>query len=115
MIGGYLLGTGIVALLAGATICALVIRKVRSQQRRKAIESLDEKLRQSEIALVRYVMLNRQCSEEAAYQRIATFVKLHTPFDDHAFINSLVAYNRQRLLEKTQEILARAPDEIDNI
>ena len=115
MIGGYLLGTGIVAILVGAIFCSLVIRNVRSQQRRKAIESLGEKLRQSELALVRYVMLNRQCSEEVAYQRLATFVKLHTPYDDHDFVSRLVVDNRQRLLEKAQEILARAPDEIDKI
>ncbi len=115
MMEGYLVGAGIVILLAGTIICALVIRNVRSQQRRKAIESLGEKLRQSELALVRYVMLNRQCSEEVAYQRLATFVKLHTPFDDHDFVSRLVTHNRQRLLEKAQEILARAPDEIDKI
>jgi hypothetical protein len=81
----------------------------------KALEHILEMYHQSGQALVRYVMLNRQCSEEVAYQRIATFVKKHVPLDDHSSIERMLAYDNQSLLDWAHSILVYDPDEIDKI
>lgn len=107
----YLLGGSIAALI----LVVLVVLKVRSVQRRKALEQILERYQQSGQALVRYVMLNRRCSEEVAYQRIATFVKKQVPLDDHDYIDGMLAHDRQSLLDSARSILVHDPDEIDKI
>ena len=76
----YLLYGSIAGLLL-VVMAAVVVPKARYARRRKALEQLlVERDRQSGQALVRYVMLNRHCSEEVAYQRLAAFVNKHVPF-----------------------------------
>jgi SnoaL-like polyketide cyclase len=107
----YLLGGSIAALI----LVVIVVLKVWSVQRRKALKQILERYHESEQALVRYVMLNRQCSEEVAYQRLATFVKKHVPLDDHNHIDRTLAHDRQSLLDSASSILVHDPDEIDKI
>ena len=66
-------------------------------------------------ALIRYIQLHDQCSEEAAYQRLAVYVKRHVPPGEWSSVDYMLAYDRQRLLELAQRILIRNPDEIDVI
>jgi hypothetical protein len=60
-------------------------------------------------------MLHRYCSEEAAYERLATFVKNHVPLENHSAIERMVAQDRPSLLEHARNILAYDPDKIDVI
>jgi hypothetical protein len=60
-------------------------------------------------------MVNRRCSEEVAYQRIAPFVKKHVPLDDHNYIDEMLVHDRQGLIDKARNILVHDPDEIDKI
>jgi hypothetical protein len=60
-------------------------------------------------------MLNRQCSEETAYQRIATFVKRHFPSEDPGAIDAMLTTNRRSLLDRAGSNLILDPDEIDKI
>lgn len=107
---------GSLALLAAALILlVLVVARLKSVQRRKALERIIEMYRLSGLALVRYVMLNRQCLEEEAYRRIATFVKSHVPLDEYSTIDSMLAYDRQSLLDRALSILVSDPDAIDKI
>jgi len=66
-------------------------------------------------AIIRYIQLHDQCSEEEAYQRLATFVKRHVPLDDWPFVDYRLAHDRQRLLDLAQRMLMHNPDEIDEI
>jgi hypothetical protein len=111
----YLLAGGIVALVITGGVIALIVVRLKSAQRRKALEQIIERYRQSALALVRYVMLKHQCPEEAAYQRIASFVKSHVPVEEHSSIDNLLAHDRQGLLDWALSILASDPDEIDKI
>ena len=111
----YLLGARIAALILVVAIIAIIAPKIRSKQRRKALEQIVERYHQSGQALVRYVMLNRQCSEEAAYQRLAAFVKKYISLDDTSDIDWLLRYDRQSLIDKAQNILIDNPDEIEKI
>ena len=106
-----LLMGSIVALL----FVVLVVHLVRSVQRRKALEQLQERYQQPGQALVRYVQLNRQCSEEEAYHRLATFVKKKVPFDEHSYIDRMLAHNRQSIVERAQSLVVDDPNEIDKI
>jgi hypothetical protein len=91
--------------LALAVIAAtLVISWVWREQRRHALERLREKY-ESMQALLRYVQLHRQCSEETAYQRLAAFVKRHAPLDEQPSIEYMVTHYRQGLFELAQSIL----------
>ncbi len=94
MINVYLLGGSIVAFI----LVMIVGLKVRSVQRRKALKQILER-----------------CSEEVAYQRLATFVKKHVPLDDHNYIDRMLAHDRQSLLDSARNILVHDPDEIDKI
>lgn len=107
----YFLGTVIFVLL----ITGIILTLGRNIRRRKALQELLERYRQSGEALVRYVMLNRQCSEEAAYQRLALFVKNHVPVTEYSSIDAMLATDRQRLIDSVHNILARDPNEIDKI
>lgn len=107
----YLLGGSIAALI----LIVIVVLKVMSVQRRKTLEQILESYQQSGQALVRYVMVNRRCSEEVAYQRIATFVKKHVPLDDHNYIDEMLVRDRQGLIDKARNILVHDSDEIDKI
>lgn len=101
----------------GVSISVLIIigfRRIRSMQRRRTLEQILESY-YSGLALVRYIMLNRQCSEEVAYQRLAAFVKKHVRLEDQNSIDSMLAHNRQSLLEYARNILVDEPDEIDEI
>lgn len=111
----YLLGWGIAALVVTGSVITLVMVRLKSVQRRKALEQIIERYRLSELALVRYVMLKHQCPEEAAFQRIASFVKSHVPCEEHSSIDHLLAHDRQGLLDWALSILASGPDEIDKI
>ena len=91
-----------------------VIAWVKRMLSRHARERVQERY-QSRQALVRYVQLRYQCSEEVAYQRVAAFVKRHVPGDEQASVAYMAAYDRQRLLELAQRILRHNPDEIDEI
>jgi hypothetical protein len=107
----YLLGGGLAVLLL---VVSMVVRRVRNAQRRKALAHLLERY-QSGQALVRYVQLNRHCSEEEAYQRLACYVKHHLPFEDHGSIDKMVAQDRPGLLERVRSLLVHDPDQIDTI
>lgn len=111
----YLLGGGILVLIVVVIVIAIVVAKLRHAQRRKALEQILKRYHESRQALLRYVMLNRQCSEEVAYRRIATFVKKNVPLDEHSSIDRLLAHDRQSLLDSARSILALDPDEIDKI
>lgn len=115
MINASMLVGSFVALLLIVMVGAVVILKIRYAQRRKALEQLLEKYHQSDLALVRYVMLNRCCSEEVAYQRLAIFIKSHIPLDDHSYVDEMLAENRQRLLDITHRILVYDEHEIEKI
>jgi hypothetical protein len=110
----YRLGESIAVLLLVVIGVTIWVRRVRSTQRRRALEQILARY-YSGLALVRYVMLNRHCSEEAAYQRLATFVKQQMPLDDQSSIDRMLAYDRQSLLEHACSILVHNPDEIDKI
>lgn len=71
--------------------------------------------RPSSQALLRYVQLHNQCSEEEGYQRIAVFVKRHIPLDEWPSVDYMLAYDKRRLLEFSQRLLMHTPDEIDEI
>lgn len=96
-------------------VTALVVSKLKYVERRKALEQIIETYKQSGPSLIRYVMLNRQCSEERAYQRLKTFVKNHVPFYEHGSIDSMFAQDRQYVVDMALGILCHCPDEIDNI
>jgi hypothetical protein len=115
LINVYLLGATIVFLIAAMIVIVILVLGTRSARRRKALEEILERYHQSGQALLRYVMLNRQCSEEAAYQRIAIFVKQHIPLDDYNSIDLMLASDRQSLLDTARSILVYDPDEIDKI
>lgn len=106
----YLTSIIILALLAVG-----IITLGRNMRRRKALEQLLERYQQSREALLRYVMLNRQCSEESAYKRLAVFMKSHAPIDEYSTIDMMLASNRHRLIDMVQDILASDPNEIDKI
>lgn len=93
---------------------ALAIYRVKGVQQRKALEQRQERGVAGR-ALVRYVQLNRQCSETIAYQRLASFVKQHLSSDDAGSIERMAAHNRQRLLQLAQSLLVRDPNAIDKI
>jgi Tfp pilus assembly protein PilV len=106
--------TILILLVLLVLVVALLGLRVKSGHRRKALEHRRER-HASGRALVRYVQLNRQCSEVAAYQRLATFVKQHVPSDDSSSIARMVAHDRQNLLKITQSFLVHDPDAIDKI
>ena len=115
MVSIYVLGVCVAVLLLGVIVVALAAPKVRYLRRRKALQQQLERYQQSGRALVRYVMLNRGCTEEVAYQRLATFVKEHVPLDDQSSIERILAQDRLSLLETVQNILIHDPDAIDKI
>ena len=95
-------------------VVAVVVLLIKSIQRKKALEQRQER-DASGRALVCYIQLNRQCSEEVAYQRLATFVKQHVRFDDSSALERMVAYDRQSLLVLAQGLLVHDPHAIDKI
>jgi hypothetical protein len=115
MISALLPDETIIALLIITAIIAIVLLKIRSAQRKKALEHLRASQQQSRRALLLFVMLNHQCSEEAAYQRIATFVKKYVPLEEQSSIERMLAQDRPGLLDRTRDILAQNPHEIDKI
>lgn len=115
LINLYLLSGGTAVLIVVLIIIAITVLKTKSAWRRKALEEILERYYQSKQALLRYVMLNRQCSEEAAYQRIAKFVKQHVPPDDYSRVDRMLAYGRQYLLDNACNLIAHDPDAIDKI
>ena len=115
MANAYLLGASVAVILCMVIVLAVVVPKIRSARRRKALERILEKYHRSGQALLKYVMLNRRCSEETAYQRLALFVKAHVPLDDQSYIDSMLVRDRQSLLDSARHILVYAPDEIDKI
>jgi len=111
----YLLVGGVALFGLVVIVVALLVAKVRYTQQRKALAQLLERYHQSGQALVRYVMINRQCSEEVAYQHLARFVKKHVPLDEQSSIERMLALERPSLIDRTQSILVHDPDEIDKI
>ncbi len=107
----YLLGTIIFVFI----VVSIILTLKKNIRRRKDLEQILERYRQSREALVRYVMLNRRCSEDAAYERLALFVKKHIPLDDHCSIDNMLANDRQKLIDNVHNILAHDPSEIDKI
>lgn len=104
-------------LVLSAILFANAVVRVESACRRKPLEPMRERYA-SGLALVRYVQLNRQCSEMASYQRLATFVKKHVLVTDGSSpIECMEAYDhdRQRLLERVRDFLVQDPDAIDKI
>ena len=99
---------------ASEAVVARVAVKVERVQRRKVLEHKREAYGSGR-ALVRYIQLNRQCSETAAYQRIAIFIKQHMPFDDPSSIERMVAYDRPGLLAIAQRLLVHDSDAIDKM
>jgi len=111
----YLLVGGGAFFVFVVIVVALRVPKIRYTQKRKALAQLLERYHQSGQALVRYVMINRQCSEEVAYQHLARFVKKHVPLDEQSSIDRMLALERPSLIDRTQSILVHDPDEIDKI
>jgi hypothetical protein len=101
-------------LVLSVIVFASAVVRVESKRQRKALERVRERYASGR-ALVRYVQLNRQCSEVASYQRLATFVKKHVPIDGSSSIECMLAHDRQRLLERAQGLLVQDPDAIDKI
>jgi hypothetical protein len=101
-------------LILSVIVFASVAVRVESKRRRKALEHIQERYA-SGLALVRYVQLNRQCSEVASYQRLATFVKKHVPVDGSSSIECMLTHDRQLLVERAQDLLVQDPDAIDKI
>lgn len=110
----YLLRRSVAVRVLVVMVVALVIAWVRSVQRRYTLERVQARY-QSGLALVRYIQLRRRYSEEVAYQRIAAFVKKHVLLNDQSYIESLLAHDRQSLLELAQSLLVHFPDEVDEI
>ncbi len=110
----YLLGNSLAVLVLFVIVVALAVYRVKSLQQRKALEQRRERGLAGR-ALVRYVQLNRQCSEAIAYQRLAFFVKQHLSSDDASSIERMAAHNRQRLLQLAQGLLVLDPNAIDKI
>lgn len=115
MTRAYLLSGGIIALLLILIVVALAVLKVRNVQRRKALEQIAARYHQSGRALMLYVMLNRHCSEEIAYQRLAAFVKKHVPSNNQSDIERMLVQDRQRLLDSARQLVAHDPNELDKI
>ena len=111
MIGVYLLEI----IIAVLVIVAIVFSKARSTRRREVLEQTSERYRQSGNALIQYIRLHRQCSEDAAYQYLALFVEKHNPMDNRSSMNGDFARDRQSLIDSAQIILLHDPDEIDKI
>lgn len=104
----------VTALVFVLIVTTFVIARVKRMLSRHARERVEERYR-SRQALVRYVQLRYQCSEEVAYQHVSAFVKRHVPYDEQASIEYMAVYDRQRLLELAQRIVMHNPDEIDEI
>ena len=115
MLTAYLLVGGGALFVLVVIVVALLVPQVRYTQQRKALAQLLERYHQSRQAFVRYVMINRQCSEEVAYQHLARFVKKHVPLDEQSSIDRMLALERPSLIDRTQSILVHDPDEIDKI
>lgn len=110
----FLLAAIILLLVFALIFAAILVSKIRYRRQRKTLERLLGGY-QADLALVRYVMLNRQCSEEVAYRRIATFIKEHVPLDDQSYVDEMLARNKQSLLEKAHEILLNNSSELEKI
>lgn len=110
----YLLGNNLAVLVLFVIGVALAICRVKRVQQRKALEQRRER-GEAELALVRYVQLNRQCSEAIAYQRLASFVKQHLSSDDASSIEWIATHNKQRILQLAQCLLVLDPNAIDKI
>lgn len=110
----YLFVGGIALVVIIVVIVTLIMSQIRSEQRRQAYELLQRK-DESGLALVRYVQLNRQCSEEAAYERLATFVKSHASLDNHPDVESMLAHDRAGLLTYVQSLLRHDSNILDKI
>lgn len=110
----YLLGASSAVLIVAVIVIAIVVFKLRRTRRRNVLKQIRERY-QSGQALIRYIMLNRQCSEEAAYQRVAAFNKKHVPLNEHSTIDRMLAHDRQTLLDSARSKLVHDPDEIDKI
>jgi hypothetical protein len=110
----YLLRNSLAVLVLFVIGVALAVCQVKSVQQRNVPEQRRER-GVAGCALVRYVQLNRQCSEVIAYQRLASFVKQHLYSDDASSIERMAAHNRQRLLQLAQGLLVLDPNAIDTI
>ena len=115
MIRAYIISGAVIALLLIMLALAIIILKLRYVQRRKTLRQLAESYYRSQQALVLYVRLNHQCSEEVAYQRLAAFVKKHVPLDDQSYIDRMLTQERESLINSAREILAHDPNAIDKI
>ena len=115
MLTAYLLVGGVALFGLVVIVVALLVAKVRYTQQRKALAQLLERYHQSGQALVRYVMINRQCSEEVAYQHLARFVKKHVPLDEQSSIERMLALDRPSLIDRAQRIFVHDPNELDKI
>jgi hypothetical protein len=110
----YLLGNNLAVLVLFVIGAALAVCRVKSVQQRKTLEPRRER-GAAGCALIRYVQLNRQCSEAIAYQRLASFVNQHFSSDDARSIERMAAHNRQRLVQLAQGLLVLDPNAIDKI
>lgn len=110
----YLPGNNLAVLVLFVIGVALAIYRIKSVQQRKVLEQRRERS-VAGCALIRYVQMNRQCSEAIAYQRLAFFVKQHLSSDDTSSIERMAAHNRQHLLQLAQGLLVHDPNAIDKI
>jgi hypothetical protein len=115
MMLAYLPGGAVIALLLILLALAIIFLKLRDAQRRKALRQFAKSYHRSRRALVLYVMMNHQCSEEVAYQRLAAFVKKHVPLDDQGYVDRMLMQDRESLIDYARNILARDPNAIDKI
>ena len=110
----HLLGKSLAVLVLLVIGVTLAVRRVKRVHWRKALEQPRERY-MSGLALIRYVQLNRQCSEVLAYERLATFVKHHRASAEAGSIERMATHDRQSLLQLAQSLLVHDSNAIDKI
>jgi Tfp pilus assembly protein PilV len=110
----HLLGESLAVLVLLVIGVTLAARRVKRVQQRKALEQRRERDTRGR-ALIRYIQLNRQCSEAVAYQRLASFVKQHLSLDEASSIERMATHDRQSLLQLARCLLVHDPNVIDKI
>ena len=114
MSSAYRFGKSLKNLVLVVIVALIIMYHERQIERERVFEPSHDHAQAGQ-ALVRYIQLRRRCPEEVAYQRVAAFVKKHTPPDERPTVDWLLANDRPRLLTLAQNILRQHPDEIDEI
>jgi|GEM_PF-1810198 hypothetical protein len=104
----------IIVLVLGVVVGAFVFFWVGMVRGKLSLERLREKY-QSRQALICYVQLKYQCTEEAAYRYITNFLKKQVPLEEFPYVEYMAVHARQSLLARAQEIFQEDPDKIDEV